>query len=132
MIFNLIRKAKEVIYKNGQNVEDALDELNSNLIKTGVTTGTYLVVDEVFTVPADGYIKLAVSYHQDQWGQLAIQEGDDPSSIKTPLTTLASPKTVYSTTNLTQSIYVKKGMKFLFTKQVATNGSVVATYYQFV
>ena len=47
MIFNLIRKAKEVIYKNGQNVEEALDEINSNLTATILYKGvkTYEIND---------------------------------------------------------------------------------------
>lgn len=35
MIFNLIQKAKEVLYKNGKSVEAALDEVNENLGKLG-------------------------------------------------------------------------------------------------
>ena len=31
MIFNLLTKAKEIFYKNNQNVEEALDEINNNL-----------------------------------------------------------------------------------------------------
>ena len=31
MIFNLITKAKELLYKNGKNVEEALDEVNEKL-----------------------------------------------------------------------------------------------------
>ena len=42
MIFNLITKAKDLFYKNGKNVEEALDEVNNNISKFTKFTVHYL------------------------------------------------------------------------------------------
>lgn len=65
MILNLITKAKELLYKNGKNVEEALDEVNSNLeLKTVTITKATNDYAEIYDNNTYCYVKNGICYLQ--------------------------------------------------------------------
>lgn len=91
MIFNLIKHARELLFNNTKsgleatNVQDAIDEISTNLEKNnlgGATNlKTYNSTSNRFTIPDDGYVCMYGYAEDNSGGTLVITGADRENAV---------------------------------------------------
>jgi hypothetical protein len=103
--------AENVTYEEGVSVKDALDDLTSSNIDSGVA----LTAGTTYVAPSNGYLQIYIRANSEV--DLSILSSGDNNGVRFDV---VSP----TTGSMYHVIYVTKGLRILWTAATANNGLV--------